>query len=218
MRKITLKSLALICCLFTFFPSFAQEDWRLRKSAEGIEVYTKKIDGSALEAFRGITHVSASISSLTAVLYDVGTFPEWMFMTPTSELISRENKSIQIHYTITDSPWPVADRDAVIRYQYKYDESNGSLLVLIDALPDLMPEKEGLVRVKISQGIWRFTPENHGLVKVEYELHADPNGNIPAWLVNSAAVDTPFKTLKALKAQVKKDRYQSRSFSFMKEK
>ena len=49
-------------------------------------------------------------------------------------------------------------------------------------------------------------------------MNADPNGNIPAWLVNSAAVDTPFKTLKALKAQVKKDRYQSRSFSFMKEK
>ena len=215
MKKHSLTLLALVFLILCSASTYSQEEWKLRKSAEGIDVYTKKVEGSNFEAFRAITRINAPVSSLAAVLYDVGSFTEWMNLTTKSELISRENKSTQIHYIVTDAPWPVTDRDAVFRFQYKYDESNNSLLVLMDALPDQIPEKEHMIRIQHSQGVWKFTPEDHGLVKVEYELHADPNGNIPAWLANSTSVDSPFKTLKAMRLQVKKDRYQDRSFSFM---
>ena len=35
--------------------------------------------------------------------------------------------------------------------------------------------------------------------KTTYQLHADPGGNIPAWLANQTVVDMPYATMERLK-------------------
>jgi hypothetical protein len=39
-------------------------------------------------------------------------------------------------------------------------------------------------------------------VDVTFQMHADPGGAIPKWLANQTVVDTPFKTLQALRKRL----------------
>lgn len=53
------------------------------------------------------------------------------------------------------------------------------------------------------KGFWRFIPEKEGRIKVIYQIHADPGGDIPSWLANAVAVDSPFNTLKNMLKMLK---------------
>lgn len=191
-------------------------DWELRKNDKGIKVFTREVGGSEFAAFRGEMRVRASLASLAAVLYDVADYPEWLPLTSEARLIDRSAPHTHVHYTVSEAPWPISDRDAVVRYTYDYEAAARRLTVRLEAVPDYLPETEH-VRVRQSQGAWTFTQQADGYVLVTYELHADPNGDIPAWLANQTAVDQPFGTLKALRKQVKHPVYQGRSFAFLME-
>ena len=62
--------------------------------------------------------------------------------------------------------------------------------------------REGFQRnIANVDGYWQITKEDDG-VSITYELHADPGGGIPNWLVNSSVVDTPFGILSGLKRRL----------------
>ena len=44
-----------------------------------------------------------------------------------------------------------------------------------------------------------MTPEGEGRIRVVYELHAEPGGQVPAWLANSFVIDAPYNTLLLLR-------------------
>jgi hypothetical protein len=52
-------------------------------------------------------------------------------------------------------------------------------------------------------------------VEVTYEVHADPGGNLPAWVINMFLVDTPFNDLKNLQKQALLPKYANRKFDFL---
>ena len=72
------------------------------------------------------------------------------------------------------------------------------------AVPGFVPEKEGIVRVNNSTGKWVITPLAQNQIKVEYTIHVDPGGTLPAWLVNMFATQAPMQMFKNLKEQLKK--------------
>jgi len=82
-------------------------------------------------------------------------------------------------------------------------------------VPDFVPEKKGVVRIKNSTGKWVITPGGSGQVKVEYSLHVDPGGNIPSWLVNMFAAEGPVQEFKKLRIQVQKAAYKNMNFTFI---
>ena len=67
----------------------------------------------------------------------------------------------------------------------------------------LEPKKnDDLIRITKADGYWSFVPKDQGVV-VTYQMHADPGGSIPKWLVNRAVVDTPYDTLNQLRDYLK---------------
>ncbi|MEO6631403.1 MAG: lipid-binding protein, partial [Mucilaginibacter sp.] len=53
-------------------------------------------------------------------------------------------------------------------------------------------------------------------VHVEYSIHVDPGGALPAWLVNIFATDAPMKIFKSLKVQLTKPDNKNTVFAFVK--
>ena len=43
-------------------------------------------------------------------------------------------------------------------------------------------------------------PDDGG-TRVAWELHLEPGGSVPTWLVNQRVVDTPFRALRELRAR-----------------
>jgi hypothetical protein len=82
------------------------------------------------------------------------------------------------------------------------DREDGGFITKSRALPDRLPEKDGVVRIKQSNSYWRVIPTPNGTLRIEYEVAAEPGGNIPDWLANAAITEIPFNTMKNLRSVV----------------
>jgi hypothetical protein len=69
--------------------------------------------------------------------------------------------------------------------------------------------KKDIVRVNQSKGHWVLTPAGRDRTKIEYTLHTDPGGNVPAWAVNLFAAEGPLETFKSMKRQLKLGKYRN---------
>jgi hypothetical protein len=84
-------------------------------------------------------------------------------------------------------------------------QEQNTITILIDNLPKYIPMNESIVRIPKSKGFWTITPIKENLTKVEYQMHVEPGGFVPAWLANLKLVDTPFSFLYNLREQIEKD-------------
>jgi hypothetical protein len=58
------------------------------------------------------------------------------------------------------------------------------------------------------RGHWTLSPLNGGrATQAEYQVHADPGGSLPGWIVNMVSKEIPFQTIASLREQVKRRHY-----------
>lgn len=181
-------------------PAYA-EQWTLARSEKGIEVHTRPVPGSRIEAFRGSGLVEAEPEVILAVLRDSDRFHEWFPNCPESKLLSREG-AISFQYSVMAAPWPVDDRDNVFRSVLSRDATSGVIELRISAAPDAHPEQPGRVRVRTARGSWRLEPSGPGRTRVIFTMHLEPGGGVPAWLANARVVATPFEALENLRSRL----------------
>lgn len=178
--------------LFTWTPAYA---WELKKNEQDIQVYTQHIEGSEFQAFRGKTRIKASIKKAVAFNMDLKRTPDWLHECKESRLLNQISDQEHYIYYVTDAPWPVSDRDYILHSTIDQDPATLAVTIRFRAVTDNAEASDDCVRVTEINGFWRFTPAQDGWLEVEYETHADPNGDIPAWLANSFVVEQPFQTL-----------------------
>ena len=191
----------MIVTLFTnlTIPSelYGQPSWSLKKDKNGIQVFTRKSAQSSLDEFKGVALIEATVAEIVELFKAVEKMPQWVPDCKSSELLVLA-QYYQVHYTVTSAPWPLKDRDAYVQYHYYQTDDNG-VKVVFQGLPDYEPEVPDYIRVPTIDGHWLLTPKSKTTTEVTYQVHAEPGGAIPHWLANTAAVDTPFDTLKNLR-------------------
>ena len=161
--------------------------------------------------------IKASLASLIALVDDISTCPQWIDTCVEGRLLKRMSPAETYTHTINNAPWPVKDRDAVVHNRVSQDPENRNVTIHITGVPDYIPSRKGLVRVKMIKGFWKFMPMGNGLVEVVYQVHNDPGGGLPSWLVNSVVVTQPYNTLLNMKKMVSRQKYQRAHFDFIKE-
>ena len=195
----------------------AQDGWDLKKDKDGVRLYTRKVPGSAFKEFRGETTIDASLSALVAVYQDVATYTDWMPNMGETRLLDTLGDTLHVQYIVNPAPWPVADRDAVYVFRYSQDPETKVVTIDMESSPNFRPGVEGKVRIVRAKGEYRFSPNGDGSVDVVFRMHVEPGGNIPAMFVNMSIVSGPFKTLSRFRERVKMEKYQGRTFSFLRE-
>lgn len=177
------------------------QNWEAAKTKEGITVYTKPVSTSTFDAFKAVMEVSASVNDVRHVLMNSDKYSHIFPDTEELRIIERDGRTSLVQYSRTDAPWPVEDRDGVYEMIFM-DREDGGFITKSRALPDRLPEKEGVVRIKQSNSYWRVIPTPNGTLRIEYEVAAEPGGNIPDWLANAAITEIPFNTMKNLRSVV----------------
>jgi len=177
--------------------SFAvAQEWELVRDEEGIRVWLKPVAGSSYKAFRSETLMNTDMATLRALQEDVEASCAWIHSCREQRLLSYEGDTA-LTYTRFDTPWPVQARDSVMQVTTRVD--GDSLLRELLAQPQQFPSDKAYQRISAAQGYWRMTPEGEGRIRVVYELHAEPGGQVPAWLANSFVIDAPYNTLLLLR-------------------
>ena len=104
-------------------------------------------------------------------------------------------------------PWPVTDRDYVLRIRTRGNQASGEIVMDLNAMPDQRAENGSRVRVDRSDTLYRFTPEGDK-TRMVWVQHTDPNGSLPGWLVNSLLVDIPVRSMEELERVANREKYQ----------
>lgn len=176
-------------------------DWRLGRQEDGITVHTRPVEGSGIDEFRGVTEIDAPAEVLVALLRDSDRFKEWFPNTPESRLLDRTG-NVSHQYSVMDAPWPVSDRDNVLRSVLSRNAESGVVEITVTANPDHYPEQDGRVRVRRARGLWRFEPVSESRTRVTFQMHLEPGGGVPQWLINARVVATPFEALANLRTTI----------------
>jgi hypothetical protein len=200
--------LIFLSLLKTLSPAHAENPWELVSNKHGIVVDRRPVDGTKLKEFRGRGVIDAPLASILAVFNDVDHAVEWMDSCRASSVVEDRGDRLKIVYNRTRASWPVWDRDAVLRNDVYFDEAEGRVRIEFATVdhPNAPPVK-GVVRMPYLRGHWHLWPETPFRTRVEYQVHANPGGALPEWLVNYVSKELPRKTIVGLAAQLKKRSY-----------
>jgi hypothetical protein len=173
-------------------------DWKLRKDKNGIQVYTREHDGERILEYKAITVIHADLNCLIDLINDVDNYPSWTANCESAEIYGVINDSTRIEYMTTAVPWPLADRDVVMKFTI-VKHTGDYFEATLTSEPDAVPEQDKYVRIIISKGTWIFKQIDNERVEIYHQFYSDPGEGIPMWIVNMFIVSGPYKTLLNLK-------------------
>ncbi|MBJ6138322.1 START domain-containing protein [Marinobacter litoralis] len=188
-------------------PPENSEHWVLQKQVENIRIYAMDQPGSGFRAFKAVADLNVPINDLMAVMINPESCKEWVHNCSESFAFGKGNFHDRYAYSVNDMPWPVSDRDYVLRIRTRGNADTGEVVMDLNATPGMRAETKSRVRVDVSNTLYRFTPTEQGTHMVWIQ-HTEPNGALPEWLVNQLVIDIPVKSLQALEAVARKERYQ----------
>jgi hypothetical protein len=187
-----------------------QSDFKLTKDQNGIKVYTASNDSSSFKSVKVEAIFDGTLQNLVAILMDVGNNKQWVYKTKQSHLIRRNTPNELVYYAETSLPWPLSNRDIVIKMNFDLDTINNTLKVLQTGMPDSIPSKKGIVRVRTFNASWDVKSVGANKVSINYFLSINPGGSIPAGISNMFVSKGPFETFNNLSKLLKKQNHVSR--------
>src|SRR5690554_5964328 len=98
-------------------------DWKLAKddTKNGIQVFTRVVEGSPLKEFRGVANVPATITAAVALVNDHSAGPDWIQDCKELKILERFSPTEAHFYMVTGAFWPVKDCDSTIYSKLSQD-------------------------------------------------------------------------------------------------
>jgi len=212
MRKQILTTILL---LITVTSCFAQDAWKLSTDKDGIRIYTRPMANSKLKAIKVECSLNVRASQLVRVIMDIDNSAQWVYHSRNAYVVKQVSPSELYYYSEVSVPWPAQNRDYIAHINVSQNPKTKVITIDAPCLPNMVPDKPGIVRISRSTGRWTITPAAGNIVKVEYQLAVDPAGSIPAWLINLFATEGPLKTFERLKLQLQKPEYKNTKLTFV---
>jgi hypothetical protein len=189
--------------------------WKLSKNEEGISVYTKDRKGSNFKEIKVSCTLHSSAASLVHLLSIKEEYPAWIYACSEARMLNQVSPFETYHYQVTDAPWPVEDRDLIVRTTVSQDPVTKVIDIYGVGIADYIPENKNKIRVSQYTAHWIITPKGNNTLDIVYLIALDPAGNLPPWIVNLGVSEGPLRTMKNLKARL--PMYKDAKVSFIEE-
>ncbi|MDQ3235842.1 MAG: hypothetical protein M3Q07_28875 [Pseudobdellovibrionaceae bacterium] len=200
-RAIPLAGLLLS---IAYAPQGYAQTWKRLYEEEGIVAY--RAEGSSrYSRYKADGVIEGNLYEVLAVMNDIPRRLEWVDNLKTIRLVAEEKEKLLRVHSVLDLPWPLTDRESLVDVAVSIDYGTQVVQLEFAAVTDpAVPIQKGLVRVPHTQGLTRLSYIDEQRIGVAYEIEFDAGGDVPAWAVKMFTEDVPAKTIKALKAQVRK--------------
>lgn len=189
------KTVCLVILSLIAFSSIGQENWKLKKDAKGIQIYTRSLADSNFKEYKATTSIAVALKSVLNELLDAPDYTEDC-KAGVSYYVSNYGENQHVFYARKDLPWPLQDRDIVTLLTVEYI-SDKKIKLHLESLPEGIPARGKSIRIKELMGFW-LLEETDGITHITQQLHLDPEGSLPPAIVNSLLVKGPFKTFTEL--------------------
>jgi START domain len=183
--------------------------WQKSCNTEGLTIYWSKVKGSQLIAFKGEGIVSEPLDKVASVIVDTTRATQWIDSLVASRVVRSVSPTEFIEYDHVGIPFPfdalMHDRDFVSRVDLSFDPSDRRLTVSYEPAEDgAAPPLKNYCRGVMSCVFQMVPMSMPDQTYVEAEIHCDPKGAVPKWLVNFFQQGWPQTTFENLRKQAKK--------------
>jgi len=179
------------------------DGWEKIREEDGITVYRKEVEGSPLVAFRGEGEIAAPIARVAAVQMDLDHTHEWVERLKEAKMLEARSESEFLTYSHIGAPPLVSDRDFV--NQVKIDFAPPSRIKFnLQSVDDPKAPVTDYVHGKLIKSSFELTALAPDRTRLVCEIHADPKGSLPKWVVNQFQKGWAFKTITQMRKQVQK--------------
>lgn len=206
----------IIILLFFIRPfAYTQDNCSLKKEGEGVKVYLCENGKTAFKTIIVELEVPATLAQYAAKVLDVENYPNWQDRVINQKILKQVSNTELYYYSEVNVPWPSTNRDYIFHLEMVQDPSTKIIQMTLEEIPDFIPENDDIVRVPFAKSMLTITPLDSNLVSVRYELDVDPGGEIPAWLVNMFAANTPYNTYINFRQQIVEQGDNKKEVSFI---
>lgn len=182
--------------------------WKEANREDDLVIFTRDNSTVGSRDIVAITEASAPPKAVYAVVTDFENYAKFMPYTKEAKVVARKSDTSLTVYSFLSPPL-VDDRDYVIEVTLAPDgnKNNGNYKSSWVAVPQAVPERSGVVRVKINTGSWFMEPLDGGKrTRITYTLSTHPGGSIPNWVANKSntvAIPDLFKIVRTEAAKRK---------------
>lgn len=180
--------------------------WEYVSGDKGVKVWRKEVPGSPLMSFKGKTTVKVAIGKIIQVFAYDRYQKDWVDRWAASKDLLAITPTERIFWIRFGLPWPIDDRDYVIKTKAVPNPKTRTVVAYLKSVKHgAKPEKGGCCVRGLALGTkYRFKALPDGRTQMIVEVHTDPRGMLPNWLVNMIQKDWPRKTLLDLKKRAAK--------------
>lgn len=194
-----------------------ENDWELKRDSDGIQVYTRDVPDSKYKAVKGTMTITAPLGAAVALIRDTSACAKVASLCKVSWIHKTVSETELYVYSYNDLPWPVKDRDILVRALWSQDPSDLQVTMTAEAVSGMMDKNDRAVRLQQASFSWEISPLDDGRLQITTQAHVDPAGTIPALIINLLLVDSPFKTLANFRSVLRSGDYDDASFDFVTE-
>ncbi len=191
---------ATLCCLLAGV-GVAQEGhagWTVVERERGITLSRREQPGCGLPSFRGEGNLRAGVLQVLAVMLDMSVLHRWAYGVDEARVIKRVDERTELLYLYSDLPWPVRDRDMVVRKQVEVIKPGAEFRITLKCEPKAQAERDGVIRVQHCRSSFLVRKVDAETTELDYVMSLDPAGMLPKWAGSFVAKNVPFNTLVAL--------------------
>jgi hypothetical protein len=200
----------IIHTLIFLLPVSAETRWKEVLDRDNIQIWKRPVDGSKYDELKATTTVNARMEVIWELLCDTDSNKKWVEHSEEARLIEPADQTNASLYFSVDLPWPISNRDMVLKSSAIFDRENSSIIIKTKAVDDLtVPPRKGYIRVTefFNEWILQYIQGQRENTRVTYKLRTNPAGHIPPFFVNLFVREQPYKTLTELKKMVTIPKY-----------
>jgi hypothetical protein len=181
------------------------DGWEQISDKGGVLVFRRSVPGSPLKSMKGIGTVNASPATVALVLLDDDRAPEWVDSLAESKVVKVNSPYDYIEYNHIAMPAFIHDREFVTHVTMGVRREDKIAFIKSEPGDDgAVPYRKKIIRGQLS-GYYELKSLDGGKrTQLTIELHSDPKGWIPAWVVNLFQKDWARETIAGIRRQVAK--------------
>ncbi len=197
-----------VLCLFLIMTfSLTAQEWEIVKETSEMKVYVREASDSKLKEVKIVSSITSTMSELVMALEDVESHKDWVRSTIDSKYLEKTDAANFYYYISTDMPYPVKDRDVVIKYNRSQDTTTKVVTNSYEGVDGKMEEEKKFVRIPFFEAGYTLVPKSSGLIELEYLFKVDVGGTMPQWIVNMALTKGPVDTIESLFELIRSGHY-----------